>query len=99
MAIGVDSSKWKPRKFKGTPAGKARNLVGLGIVSVGVLIGAFYQFSDVTKNYRKKLEIFYQDPVEEVERKLMIAGGLPNRSGDTIRRLLEEEARTDRPDK
>ncbi|CAH2234640.1 uncharacterized protein LOC120637812 [Pararge aegeria] len=99
MAIGVDTSKWKPRKFKGTPAGKARNIVGLCIASVGCLIGAFYQFSDVTVNYRKKLDIFYQDPIEEVERKLMIASGLPNRTGATIRRLMEEEARPDRPDK
>lgn len=58
-----------------------------------------FRFSDVTKNYRKKLEVFYQDPIEEVERKLMIASGLPNRTGATIRRLIEEEAQPDRPDK
>ncbi|CAH2098297.1 unnamed protein product [Euphydryas editha] len=99
MAIGIDTSKWKPRKLNGTPAAKAINKISGCVLSVGLLIGAFYQYSSVTAKLRKALEPFYADPIEEVERKLMIASGLPNRSGDTIRKLLVEEARTDLPDK
>ena len=43
MAIGIDTSKRKPRKLNGTPAGRASIVIGLGILSVGVLFGAFYQ--------------------------------------------------------
>ncbi|CAH0714972.1 unnamed protein product, partial [Brenthis ino] len=97
MAIGVDTSKWKPRKLNGTPAGKASIVIGVGILSFGVLCGAFYQFSSVTSKYRKAVTVLYEDPIEEVERKILIASGIPIRSGDKIRKLLEEEARTDLP--
>ncbi|KPJ09934.1 hypothetical protein RR48_02912 [Papilio machaon] len=99
MAIGVDTSKWKPRKLKGTPAAKVSNIIGISVVTFGVICGVFYQFSSITANFRKKLEPFYEDSEPEVERRLMIASGLRNRSGDMIRKLREEEARPDTPDK
>lgn len=43
MAIGVDTSKWKPRKLNGTPAAKAINIVSGCVLSAGLFIGAFYQ--------------------------------------------------------
>ncbi|XP_047539430.1 uncharacterized protein LOC125072781 [Vanessa atalanta] len=99
MAIGIDSSKWKPRKLAGTPAAKAVNILGACVLSFGLLCGVFYQYSSATSKLRQALNRFYSDPIEEVERKLLIATGLPNRTGDTIRKLLKEEARTDLPDK
>lgn len=50
-------------------------------------------------NFRKKLSPLYEDPEPEVERRLMIASGLRNRSGDMIRKLKEEQDRPDTPDK
>lgn len=58
-----------------------------------------YRFSGITNNLRKAIAVVYEDPIEEVERKIMIASGLPNRTGDKIRKLLEEEARPDLPNK
>ncbi|RVE52169.1 hypothetical protein evm_003242 [Chilo suppressalis] len=98
MAIGVDTSKWKPRKIKGTPAAKFRNAIGLGIISFGIISGLIFHYSSVTENLRKATEVLYEDPIEEVERKLMIASGLPNRTGETIRRYEKEMSRVDRPD-
>ncbi|CAG4934869.1 unnamed protein product [Parnassius apollo] len=99
MAIGVDSSKWKPRRLKGTPAAKVCNIIGFSVLTFGIIWGALYQFSSVTEKLRKKLDIFYEESVTEVERKQMIASGLRNRTGDMIRKLMEEAERPDRPDK
>lgn len=44
MAIGVDTSKWKPRKITGTPASKFRNILGIGVLSVGLITGAIFQY-------------------------------------------------------
>ncbi|XP_047510178.1 uncharacterized protein LOC125053044 isoform X3 [Pieris napi] len=97
MAIGVDSSRWKPRRLQGTPAATVRNLVGIGILSVGVVCGLIFHNIDATKNLRKAVETLYEDPIEEVERKQMIAAGLPNRSGDQIRKAMKEAERPDLP--
>ncbi|CAG9792390.1 unnamed protein product [Diatraea saccharalis] len=78
MAIGVDTSKWKPRKIKGTPAAKFRNVLAFGILGFGIASGLFFHFAKVTENLRKAAEVLYEDPIEEVERRLMIASGLPN---------------------
>lgn len=43
MAIGVDTSKWKPRKLQGTPALKVGNYLGATIITVGVALGFFLQ--------------------------------------------------------
>lgn len=43
MAIGVDTSKWKPRKIKGTPAAKVRNILAIGAISFGLACGVFFQ--------------------------------------------------------
>lgn len=43
MAIGVDTSKWKTRKIKGTPAAKVRNIIGCGVIAVGMLCGVVFQ--------------------------------------------------------
>ncbi|KAM3962214.1 uncharacterized protein ACR2FA_003714 [Aphomia sociella] len=98
MAIGVDTTKWKPRKIKGTPAAKFRNALGIGTITLGIISGLIFNYIPITKNLRKATEGLYEDPIEEVERKQMIAGGLI-RSGATIRKLIEDEARPDRPDK
>ncbi|XP_068624090.1 uncharacterized protein [Battus philenor] len=97
MAIGVDSSKWKPRKLKGTPAAKICNIIAISVLSFGIVWGAFYQYSSITKNVRKNLEILYEDPESEVERKQMIASGMPIRTGDMLRKLIEHEERPDLP--
>lgn len=44
MAIGVDTSKWKPRKIIGTPASKFRNILGIGILTVGLITGVIFQY-------------------------------------------------------
>ncbi|KOB74704.1 Uncharacterized protein OBRU01_08623 [Operophtera brumata] len=90
MAIGVDTSKWKPRKLKGTPAAKFRNWLAYGIIGGGMLCGLVFHFAKTTEGLRKAVDVFYEDPIEEVERRLMIASGLPNRTSATIRR--EESA-------
>lgn len=43
MAIGVDTSKWKPRKIKGTPAATFRNYLGAGALSIGIVCGVLFQ--------------------------------------------------------
>ncbi|CAB3220919.1 unnamed protein product [Arctia plantaginis] len=80
MAIGVDTSKWKPRKIKGTPAATFRNFLGAGALSIGLACGVFFHFTSITENLRKSVYGLYEDPIEEVERRQMIASGLPNRS-------------------
>ncbi|XP_050554444.1 uncharacterized protein LOC118279169 [Spodoptera frugiperda] len=97
MAIGVDTSKWKPRKITGTPASKFRNILGVSILSFGIISGLIFHFVPVTGNLRKAIEPLYEDPIEEVERRLMIASGLPNRSAATIRKHMEESLRPDQP--
>ncbi|CAG9568522.1 unnamed protein product [Danaus chrysippus] len=99
MAIGVDSSKWKPRSLKGTPAAKAGYIISACVLGSGFMVGAFYQFSGLTKNLRKNIEPVYEDPIEVVERKQLISIGITPRSGDQIRKLMEEENRPDLPDK
>ncbi|XP_061705484.1 uncharacterized protein LOC134755138 [Cydia strobilella] len=99
MAIGVDTSKWKPRKITGTPAAKFRNRLAAGILGFGILWGAFFQYSSFTEPMKKAADVLYEDPIEEQERKILIATGLPLRSGRTIRRLMEEEQRVDLPHK
>ncbi|KAL0810886.1 hypothetical protein ABMA28_010189 [Loxostege sticticalis] len=98
MAIGVDTSKWKPRKIKGTPAAKFRNALGLGLLSFGIISGCIFHYAGLTTNIRKAAEVLYEDPIEEVERRIMIASGLPNRSAAIIRKHEMEAARLDRPD-
>ncbi|KAJ0171805.1 hypothetical protein K1T71_012568 [Dendrolimus kikuchii] len=53
MAIGVDTSKWKPRKIHGTPAAKFRNILGVGIISFGIICGVYFHFSSITSNLRQ----------------------------------------------
>lgn len=43
MAIGVDTSKWKPRRLKGTPAAQFRNYLAFGILGFGVVSGVIFQ--------------------------------------------------------
>ncbi|KAI5634276.1 slx4 endonuclease domain-containing protein [Phthorimaea operculella] len=68
MAIGIDTSKWKPRKIKGTPAAKVRNILGIGIITIGMFTGALFHFSKITVGIRSAAEKLYEDPIEEVER-------------------------------
>ncbi|XP_052751019.1 uncharacterized protein LOC128200728 [Galleria mellonella] len=99
MAIGIDTTKWKPRKIKGTPAAKFRNALAIGTITIGIAFGLLFTYIPVTKNLRKAAEALYEDPIEEVERKQMIASGLLNRTGATIKKIVEESERPDRPDK
>lgn len=99
MAIGVDMSKWKPRKLKGTPAATFIRYLGFGILSVGILCGTIFHFTPITANLRKATDNLCEDSIEEVERRIMIASGLPNRTADTIRKLIEESERPDLPSK
>lgn len=57
----------------------------------------FFSFTSLTKGIREAVEVLYEDPIEEVERRRMIASGLPNRSAETIRRLMKESERPDLP--
>lgn len=59
----------------------------------------FFSFSNYTTGIKKVIEVLYEDPIEEVERRMMIASGLPNRTADTIRKLEREDSRPDRPHK
>lgn len=43
MAIGVDTSKWKPRRLKGTPAALFRNYLAYGICGFGIISGLIFQ--------------------------------------------------------
>lgn len=43
MAIGVDMSKWKPRKLKGTPALKVGNICAASVLTVAIALGTFLQ--------------------------------------------------------
>ncbi|KAG7296640.1 hypothetical protein JYU34_020460 [Plutella xylostella] len=98
MAIGVDTSKWKPRKLKGTPANRAANLIAAGIIGFGVLCGAALQYMDFTKKPRANFEKLYEDSIVEVERKIMIGNSLPYKTGDQLRKIIEEDRQPDRPD-
>lgn len=57
----------------------------------------FFSLTNLTVGIRKSVEVLYEDPIEEVERKQMIASGLPNRSAETIRKLMKEDERLDLP--
>ncbi|GBP41351.1 hypothetical protein EVAR_84694_1 [Eumeta japonica] len=99
MAIGVDTSKWKPRKVKGTPAYIFRNRLARAVAGTGVLIGLALHFSGFSENLRKQFDKLYTDPIEEVERKEIIANFTGVRSGSALRRKMEEEDRIDLPHK
>lgn len=58
-----------------------------------------YRLSSFTEPVKKAAEVLYEDPIEEVERRIMIGSGMHVRSGDKLRRLMEEENRIDLPDK
>lgn len=99
MAIGIDTSKWKPRKISGTPAGKFGSAIAIGSLLIGAGCGFYFHNASITQNLRQAAEKLYEDPIEEVERRLLIASGLPNRTGDQIRALIDGYERPDRPDK
>nr|XP_053620103.1 uncharacterized protein LOC128680750 [Plodia interpunctella] len=99
MAIGVDSSKWKPRSILGTPAAKFRNYLAVGILTIGLISGLTFHYIPATHNLRKTSENLLEDPIEEVERRQLIASGMFYRSSATIRKHIEEEKRFDRPDR
>lgn len=48
---------------------------------------------------RKSFDKLYVDPIEEIERRQLIAAGLPIRSTEQIRRHMEDAQRIDLPDK
>lgn len=58
-----------------------------------------FSFAKATEGLRKATDLLLEDPIEEVERRAMIASGLPNRTGDQIRRLIKEDSRPDQPHK
>lgn len=58
-----------------------------------------FSFTSITHNLRKATAGLYEDPIEEIERKLLIASGLPVYTGDQIRSMVEESKRVDLPDK
>lgn len=43
MAIGIDTSKWKPRKISGTPAGKFGSAIAIGSLLIGAGCGFYFQ--------------------------------------------------------
>ncbi|XP_060807770.1 uncharacterized protein LOC132903438 [Amyelois transitella] len=99
MAIGVDSSKWKPRSILGTPAAKFRNYLAVGVISFGIISGLIFHYIPTTKNLRAAITVLYEDPIQEVERKRIIASGMRFTSAESIRKEIEESKRFDRPDR
>ncbi|KAG6460524.1 hypothetical protein O3G_MSEX012047 [Manduca sexta] len=98
MAVGVDTSKWKPRRVKGTPAAGFRNALSIGVITAGIITGLIFHFGSFTTNFRKAWDVLYEDPIEEVERRMLIASTLSSKTGDQIREALEEAKRIDRPE-
>ncbi|XP_049881127.1 uncharacterized protein LOC126377427 [Pectinophora gossypiella] len=96
--FGIDTSKWKPRHMKGTPAATFRNVLGFGIITFGIISGLIFHFTSVTEGLRNASEKLYEDSIVEVERRRMIAAGLPLMSSTEMRRMIEDAQRPDRPD-
>uniref|UniRef100_A0A182P3P8 Uncharacterized protein n=1 Tax=Anopheles epiroticus TaxID=199890 RepID=A0A182P3P8_9DIPT len=93
---GVDASRWKPRRAKGTVIYKTRNQFAWAVIAAGTAIFATYYTvvsyvggDDLKKRLRRD---FSEKTEEEVDRRNLMRFSLvaPKR-GDTIRRLLDEE--------
>uniref|UniRef100_A0A182NHG9 Uncharacterized protein n=1 Tax=Anopheles dirus TaxID=7168 RepID=A0A182NHG9_9DIPT len=89
---GVDASRWKPRRTKGTVIHKTRNQFAWAVIAAGTTIFAAYYYiggDDLKQRIRKD---FYEKTEEEVDRRNLMRFSLvaPKR-GETIRQLLEEE--------
>lgn len=50
-----------------------------------------YSYSSITYKLRKASEALYTDPEEEIERKILITTVLRKKTGDQLRRMMEEE--------
>lgn len=97
MAIGVDTSKYKPRRVKGTPAHVVRNRIAYGIITIGCLFGLGFHFSSISLNLRKATDCLLTDPIEEVERRQLIASPLRQRTGDQVRQRMKDAEDPSKP--
>ncbi|XP_055623614.1 uncharacterized protein LOC129767031 [Toxorhynchites rutilus septentrionalis] len=94
---GVDTSKWKPRRTQGTVINRTRNQFAWAVLAIGTLsFAVFYSACRYIGGEKFKQRLhkdFFERTEEEVDRKaLMNFSLLAPRRGDTIRKLLEEEA-------
>ncbi|XP_058053323.1 uncharacterized protein LOC131205301 [Anopheles bellator] len=93
---GVDTSRWKPRRTKGTVIYKTRNSFAWATIAAGTLFfGVFYSFVSYFGGDELKQRMqrdFYEKTEEEIDRKNLFKHSLlaPKR-GDTIRKLLQDE--------
>ncbi|XP_049542066.1 uncharacterized protein LOC125955155 [Anopheles darlingi] len=93
---GVDTSRWKPRRAKGTVIFKTRNQFAWGVIAAGtVIFGVVYSIASYIGGEELKQRMqrdFYEKTEEEIDRRNLMRFSLvaPKR-GDTIRKLLEEE--------
>uniref|UniRef100_U5ELN9 Uncharacterized protein n=1 Tax=Corethrella appendiculata TaxID=1370023 RepID=U5ELN9_9DIPT len=90
---GVDTSKWKPRKARGTLSYRFGNWFSLGVITAGVSIFSIYYFLiiDGNKFVEKYTEKFLTLSEEEKDRKFFIRNSfLPQKSGDQIRKYMKE---------
>ncbi|KFB48800.1 Dyak\GE21606-PA-like protein [Anopheles sinensis] len=93
---GIDASRWKPRRTKGTVIYKTRNQFAWAVIAAGtVFFATFYSVvsyiggDDLKQRLRRD---FFEKTEEEVDRKnLMRFSLIAPKRGDTIRKLLEEE--------
>uniref|UniRef100_A0A182UG37 Structure-specific endonuclease subunit SLX4 n=1 Tax=Anopheles melas TaxID=34690 RepID=A0A182UG37_9DIPT len=93
---GVDTTRWKPRRTKGTVIYKTRNQFAWAVIAAGTAIFATY-YTVVSyvggDGLKERLRRdFFEKTEEEVDRRNLMRFSLvaPKR-GDTIRKLLEEE--------
>ncbi|XP_052862460.1 uncharacterized protein LOC128269128 [Anopheles cruzii] len=93
---GVDTSRWKPRRTKGTVIYKTRNSFAWATIAAGALFfGVFYSFVSYLGGDELKQRMqrdFYEKTEEEIDRQNLFKHSLlaPKR-GDTIRKLLQDE--------
>lgn len=93
---GVDTSKWKPRRTRGTVINKARNKFAWAVLAIGSATFAVYYSiisyiggDELKQRLRRN---FLEQTEEEIDRRnLMQFSLLAPKKGDTIRKLLEDQ--------
>lgn len=43
MDSGVDTSKWKPRRLRGTPANSFIKYLSFGVLTIGIIVGCIFE--------------------------------------------------------
>uniref|UniRef100_A0A1L8DA03 Uncharacterized protein n=2 Tax=Nyssomyia neivai TaxID=330878 RepID=A0A1L8DA03_9DIPT len=84
----IDSTKWKPRRTRGTPSYLYRNYFAAGVLAVSVAFGLFGVFSPRFSKYYEVIEPKWRNTESDYDQRNLL-GLVPQKTEQQLKEFTE----------